>query len=417
MVWLLIGYMFLFIHRPFEVWPLLGDIRLELCYMLMTGGFWLAYPNKRLPSNPLHAAITAFALAVLVCWLASPWNGDTYPTVDRYLKMLVFYLLLVTVVRREQDLRRVTLAFLVVMFGYMLHSLWEYHNGRHEYRMGIVRMVGVDRSLGDPNSFGNSIAYSLPFLVPFWRRGGTRSLRLFLTGYVGLAAVCIVLTGSRSSFLGFLVFAALTIWQSPWRRTGMLLGFLLAPMLWAVLPAEYQTRFETIIHPEVGPANAQTSAQGRIDGLYTGFRLWAEFPATGCGPGAWLPASRSKLESHSLPGQLVGELGALGITTFLAVLVCVWVNLRRVNAVYRRHPEWGDDFPRLLARALGVAVLLLLFLGLFAHNLYRFSWIWDAGFLVITCHCVRERERREEEGLEEWSALPFGGTARLRQAW
>jgi hypothetical protein len=311
------------------------------------------------------------------------------------------------VVHDEKNLRRVTLAVLAVMAGFMLHSLWEYHNGRHEYRMGIVRMIAVDRSLGDPNSFGNSIAYSLPFLVPFWRCGGSRGLRVFLAGYLALAALCVVLTGSRSSFLGLLLFAALTIWQSPWRRVGMLLGVLLAPLLWAALPAEYQTRFETIIHPEVGPANAQTSAQGRIDGLYTGIRLWGEFPATGCGPGAWIPASHSKIESHSLPGQVMGELGGLGVLTFGAVLACLWLNLRRVRASYRRHPEWGDDFPRLLAQALGVAVFLLMFLGLFAHNLYRFSWIWDAGFLVITCHCVRQRERRAACP-EDWAGARFG---------
>jgi O-antigen ligase len=226
-------------------------------------------------------------------------------------------------------------------------------------------------------------------------------LRVFLAGYVGLAALCIVLTGSRSSFLGLLAFAFLTIWFSRKRRTWLVLGCLAAPALWLALPAESRTRFETIIHPEVGPANAQTSAHGRIEGLYTGFRLLDQFPATGCGPGAWIPASRSRVESHNLLGQLVGELGMLGTVTFTAVLLCFWANLRRVRALYRRHPEWGEDFPRLLSRALGVAVLLLLLLGSFAHNLYRFSWIWDAGFLVITWHCVGQRAQRAAAVPEE----------------
>ena len=29
MFWLLVGYMFLFIHRPFEFWPALGDLHIE----------------------------------------------------------------------------------------------------------------------------------------------------------------------------------------------------------------------------------------------------------------------------------------------------------------------------------------------------------------------------------------------------
>ena len=98
MVWLLIGYMFLFIHRPFEVWPVLGTIRLELFYMLLTGGVWLVSSRKRLPSSPLHFAILGFAFAIVICWLASPWSNDTFGFVDRYFKLLVFYLLLVTVV-------------------------------------------------------------------------------------------------------------------------------------------------------------------------------------------------------------------------------------------------------------------------------------------------------------------------------
>ena len=60
MHWLLIGYMFLFIHRPFEVWPALGEIRLELLYMLVTGIVWLAYPGKRWLANPFHAGVVAF---------------------------------------------------------------------------------------------------------------------------------------------------------------------------------------------------------------------------------------------------------------------------------------------------------------------------------------------------------------------
>ncbi len=48
-------------------------------------------------------------------------------------------------------------AFLAVMFVYMLHSLREYFNGRHVYRMSIDRMIGVDQAMSDPNSFGASI--------------------------------------------------------------------------------------------------------------------------------------------------------------------------------------------------------------------------------------------------------------------
>ena len=64
MRWLLIGYMFLFIDRPFEVWPWLGDMHIERIYMLLTIIAWTVYPYKRWISNPQHAAYAGFALAV-----------------------------------------------------------------------------------------------------------------------------------------------------------------------------------------------------------------------------------------------------------------------------------------------------------------------------------------------------------------
>src|SRR5262245_34369667 len=205
MQWVLFGYLFLFIHRPFEVWPALGDIHVERLYMggvLMLACVW---PGKRWLPNAQHFAYLAFVLAVLLCWVASPWSDAGSQRVEDYLKLVVFYALVVTFIHDERSLRRLVLAFLAVMFLYMLHSLREYIGGRYTYRMGISRMIGVDSTAGDPNSFGASIVFALPCVTVFWRDSPKRWLRAFLIGYVLLSLVCILLTGSRSSLLGFVL--------------------------------------------------------------------------------------------------------------------------------------------------------------------------------------------------------------------
>src|SRR3954447_5384601 len=110
MLYLLIGYLFLFIYRPFEIWPALGEMRLELLYMLVTLAVWAWNREKYWPANPMHAAVLAFAGAVLVCWAASPWSSEGSDTVEKYFKCLVFYVLVVTVVRDEQGLKRLVQA-------------------------------------------------------------------------------------------------------------------------------------------------------------------------------------------------------------------------------------------------------------------------------------------------------------------
>src|SRR5919198_6331418 len=214
MLWILIGYMFLFIHRPFEVWPFLGDLHVERIYMLGAMVAVALNPGKRWLPNWQHLAYAGFAAAVLLCWGASPFADAGEVTVENWFKVLVFYALLVVTVHDERGLRRILLGFLIVMALYMTHSLREYIGGRVSFRMGIYRMLGVDTSLGDPNSFGASIVYALPFVLPFWSCKPSPLLRWFLAGYVGLSILCVALTGSRSSFLGVLICAVAMMLRS-----------------------------------------------------------------------------------------------------------------------------------------------------------------------------------------------------------
>ncbi|MBN9118339.1 MAG: O-antigen ligase family protein [Planctomycetes bacterium] len=402
MRWLLIGYMFLFIERPFEVWPWLGDLHIERVYMLFTLAVWAVYPNKRFLPNAQHAAYFCFAVAVLFAWAVSPWAAYGQPVVEDWLKIVVFYVLLVTCIHDEEGLKHITVGFIGVMGLYLSHSFREYLNGRHTYRMGIARMIGVDSTLGDPNSFGASIIFALPIVVALWKAGiGGRRGRLLMTGYVGLSSLCILLTGSRGSLIGLLLWFTIIIWGTKYRFTALAAFVVAAPLSFVALPDSLQTRFETIINPEVGPANARESGEGRMLGLQMGLRQWANNPLTGIGPGAWRPANRIKIESHNLYGQLVGETGTLGLLSFLALIGCFWVNVRTVRRIRRDVPAaWQNDLIFTLPSAIGVAVFLLLFMGNFGHNLFRFTWLWYGGFLIIARYCVARRLANWDPELE-----------------
>src|SRR5262249_21378381 len=148
---------------PMEIWPALEPFRLELIYFAFLCFGWVIAP-KRLALDRQQIAIALVGTVVLLAWAASPWADNGAIAVKNYTFVLVFALILATCVRGERQLDLVLLGFLVVMALYMTHSVWEYRNGRHVFRMGIVRLVGVDSSLGDPNSFGNSIVYALPLV-------------------------------------------------------------------------------------------------------------------------------------------------------------------------------------------------------------------------------------------------------------
>src|SRR5439155_20118752 len=129
--------------------------------------------------------------------------------------------------------KRLAVGFMVVMGLYLTHSFREYLGGRHTFRMGIARMIGVDTTLGDPNSFAASIVFALPFVPALWRSGlGGKFGKFVLVGYLGLSILCLLLTGSRSGLLGFGVWAMLLTVSI---RRGWLVGL----GLLALSPAVY----------------------------------------------------------------------------------------------------------------------------------------------------------------------------------
>ena len=129
MIWLLIGYMWLYVHRPFEIWPVLANLRIERVYMIVTILCWLMSRPTLPRANRLHWFFAAFILVMLASWMVSPCGDKGDYVVQNYLKFAVFYVLLVTTVRTEQDLRRIVVGYLAVMTLWMAHCLREYYNG------------------------------------------------------------------------------------------------------------------------------------------------------------------------------------------------------------------------------------------------------------------------------------------------
>ena len=92
MIWLLAGYMWLFIHRPFEIWPVLATCHIERVYVI-TIIFWLSSGQMIFAGNRLHRYFAAFIVVMLASWLVSPYQEDGQGEVENYLKYAVFYVL------------------------------------------------------------------------------------------------------------------------------------------------------------------------------------------------------------------------------------------------------------------------------------------------------------------------------------
>ena len=377
----------------------MGTFRIERIYMILTLVTWLTAGKTEVTPNRINSAIVLMALAIFVSATLSPYTTifDSV-TAHNWFKLLAFYLLVSTLAKTERDLRLIVTAFLVCFFLYMLHSYYEYQfHGRHVYAMGTVRMIGIDMTMNNPNSYGASIVLHFMLLLPFLAIAKKRWHYLFIIAYFLLSCRCIQLTGSRSSFVGLglvLVCAALI---SKRRFLYIPIICLAAVLTWMTLSDNLKERYLTIIDPTLNES-ATASAQGRSQGFWDGLRNWEKSPIVGVGPEMHGSATGEGFLSHHLYGQVIGELGTVGIAAYLWLVICFTLNHREAYQHYKTLERYGYAKEGLYCFRVSLmtfgGVLILLYFGFSGHNAFRYNWVWFACIQAVAVSLLQEKVER-----------------------
>ena len=391
MIWLLIGYMWMFIHRPFEIWPVLATLRVERVYMICTIVYWLASRPAFPSGNRLHRYFAAFVLVMLASWFLSPYQEAGNATVMNYLKYAVFYVLLVTSIRNEQDLCKIIAGFVAVMALLMAHSLREYFSGRTAFAQGVRRLLPVGASY-DFNDFAGLIVCSLPFAWVLWRHFGGRGQRALVCGYFGLAGYCIVQTGSRMGFVGMVLASMFACLASPKRWQLLALYPVLLAAVWMILPQDRKDRYLTLYDTSPDPNGAVASAgRYRYGGLESALPLFEARPLLGFGPKGFGQARGDGMLPHNLYGQLLAELGIAGTVAFGSILLGISKNALEARRIVRDMGAVDNALPWHTVTGASAAILLLVIMSWGFNFLFWHVWLWFGGFQVVALQCLKRQ--------------------------
>lgn len=425
---LVLIYIAIYVIRPWEkLFPFLAAVRFEFCYALLMIAVVVFSGKLRIRMGLQSAGVYLFLATYAVCAVTA-WDTDLVgDAVYNQMARTVFFVILASaVIASLYDLCFVAAAYIGTMMLYLAKTHWEYWiHGSGEYRMGVRRMIGIETSYGSPNSLAMSIVISLPVLwflwttrkdftanwPAFWRKNYPR----LLLGYAVLSAGAVVLTNSRSGMLGFIAFVGLTAMQG--RGIGrkvlcVIGGILMLGVVWLLAPEDSRNRLRTVWDPSAGPANAQASADQRMESFAAAMKIFQKFPVTGAGPGKNFNVYRAKyvdgvnLAPHNLLGEILSCFGLLGTAAFTLMVGAVLINARRIRVTSQglAGPP-GRILPR-LASAMRNSILLLLFLGLAGHCADRFNWLWLGAFGIHGLLLARDAALLENE--QEWQdeALP-----------
>jgi O-antigen ligase len=413
--WVALGYLALIIIRPWEVlFPWMSIVHFERLYVIFMLVVVFLDSRKQPVVSFQTGTVLTFCLALILCCLTAYNTVLAWDEFYIYLALILFYLVLLMVIRSPYTLTFTVAFYIFVMTLYLGKSQWEFWvHGQHRYDMGVVRLVGIESSYGGPNALAMSIVVSMPFALFLWRHRkefvaswpGKWAKRYFLLLKVyGVLALCsLVMTNSRSGIVSFVFFLMLLFVSKRglFKKIGyVLLGIILLTVVWQVLPEENKGRIRTIWAPEEGPANAQVSADGRVEGFKAGMEMFYRHPATGVGLGNFVEYRVNNLDGialqpHNLAGQILGELGLVGAISFLFMVFAILGSCRRMKQMAKagmKDPDFWVDF----ATACRNSVLLLFFTGLFGHNMLRYNWLWAAAFAMKGAYFLKNAQSAVE---------------------
>ncbi|MGH7368441.1 MAG: O-antigen ligase family protein [Candidatus Rokuibacteriota bacterium] len=242
------------------------------------------------------------------------------------LVMLFFTtLVLVNSVSRLRWTLLATIGGLAFASLYVLREFQKYYSPGNPIRPGYV--------VGDPNYFTLSALLCIPLAFSLMQERRPRWLRPFAATCLVLMILAVTVAASRGGFLGLMVAVVFVLWRSKQRaRNFAVLACLIVPLS-IVAPVSPLAR---LLRPTYSDAEARDS---RFALWNAGLRMIQAHWLTGVGVGNFKalsaayqePGNAVKAIAHNTYIQLTAELGIVGLSTYLAVLIATFASLEKTR--------------------------------------------------------------------------------------
>ncbi|HEV3447067.1 MAG TPA: O-antigen ligase family protein, partial [Gemmataceae bacterium] len=320
--------------------------------------------GRSLARQPITVCILGLWVAVALSHLSHANPGATWTAAKDFGKVVVYYLLLVSLVNNPSRLRQFLYALVLYTGTMTVLALLQYHGAIDVEALATLKENGsFNESTGEqviflrlrgPGIFNDPNDLCLILLtgmaICLWRAADRNAgiRRLGWIGLIGLFGYALSLTQSRGGFIALAAMCLVLFWtRFGWRRA-LVLGLLVLPPLLFVF-GERQTSLSA----------SSGTGQDRI-------RLWSfalnclrEAPLFGIGAGQF--EEREGLVAHNSYIHGFAELGFIGGTLFLGAFYCAISGLFRIRdwRLASLAPELDRVRPYLIAIVVGYGTGIL----------------------------------------------------------
>ncbi len=397
-------YLIVFFVRPQELFPDIAFMRLPYekiiaIVVIVSLLFTYLVKGRHFELFDIDKGVLLFLAAVAVSVIPAMWVSGAKDEFIIFFKIILACFFTARIANTPGKFKGIMWLYVLSVGFISFSSTINYYMGNYEVTMGVQRALGMAGQVGshsDPNSMASTLVLGMPFVFAMIKAYRNLFVRSFLALLLAVCMWTVVLSGSRGGMLGCIVILMLIGLTSRHKILAIITVVSVVIGLFAVMPEQYVDRFTSIAHYNEldDGTGAAESAQGRIEGLKVGFEILLTRPLTGVGIGCFhiynYEHHGSWLRPHNMLGQLMGELGLLGLLAFGYFIYKLASNVSFIRSTLRRN-NMQKDFNFQMATAVLISVVGLFFLGLFAHNLFRFNWYLVACFTAIMAQQVERR--------------------------
>jgi len=327
-------------------------------------------PARLIPNSMMVLPLLALTLVV---FLGVAWS-DTQSPSNSILIMpmyVAFAFVAPSLIEDRRDLERILAAFLLATIGLALVAFAQRIGGVFQWRDILIQSddysYRANAVFADPNNLARFLAITISLAAGLILATGPRRLTVHLAApAIVLGLPAIVLTASRSGWLGLLIAGFLVVMFSPihrytkWRLSGAAFVGLGAALLLLFLQGGTDAE-------RVKSLTSGVEVLGQRSFLIRGgWEMWKDNPLLGVGSGNYqntlvvsylwtLPAWAKTTLSHTSFISILAELGLVGLGifslfAFRLFLTCV-----------RSYHATPDHYTRLLVGWLGASFVEILF--------------------------------------------------------
>ncbi|KGJ96780.1 putative O-glycosylation ligase, exosortase A system-associated [Colwellia psychrerythraea] len=351
-------------------WGFSNNFRMNFSVALLTYVSYVFMKNKsKFKIDGISILLFIFWLIALISTLVtdSILVDYSWGKFENFTKLLLFYFAILLIVNKKVHVDTLIWSIVLSISSYAALESFKFlvSGGGH-------RVAGLSgHMLGDRNDLSVAINMSIPLIIYLISQTKHKLLRTGLIFLAILNVVAIVGTYSRGGFIGLIILAGYFLIKSKRKTLWIIVTIIALSIASSLVPSGWSDRMNS-----VSTASSQ-------DGSFIG-RLWAwkisvkiannnffgnSFLASQ-DPLAWglyrteiddfgpidtppIPADKAAKAAHNLYFQVLGDLGYIGLLTYLLIIFILYLRLKKLSQKARLHGyEWCSQLSSMMSVSL-----------------------------------------------------------------